>query len=145
MQADDPLKLLIVEQSHDEANRIISILRSADYRMEPQLACDEAQLQQYLGKRNWDLLIAPMGSKPMAVQLIFQCLRRTERDIPVILINYDYDPGKLIEGLRLGAQDVVVQDQDQHLLKVVARSLASAACVRSGSANWPWQKSAANI
>jgi len=125
MQADDPLKLLIVEQSHDEANRIISILRSADYRMEPQLACDKTQLQQYLSKRNWDLLIAPMGSKPMAAQQIFQSLRQAERDIPVILISHDYDPGKLIEGLRLGAQDVVVKDQDQHLLKVVARSLTS--------------------
>ncbi|MGB2465928.1 MAG: EAL domain-containing protein [Porticoccaceae bacterium] len=125
MQADDPLKLLIVEQSHDEANRIISILRSADYRMEPQLACDQAQLQQCLGKHNWDLLIAPMGSNPMAAQQIFQSLRQTERDIPVILISHDYDPGKLVEGLRLGAQDVVVKDQDQHLLKVVARSLTS--------------------
>lgn len=63
MLADDSLKILIVEQSHDEANRIISILRSADYRMDPQLACDEQQLQKYLSQRNWDLLISPTGEK----------------------------------------------------------------------------------
>jgi len=56
MLADDPLKILIVEQSHDEANRIISILRSADYRIEAQLAVNQGQLQQYLSKRNWDML-----------------------------------------------------------------------------------------
>ena len=125
MLADEPLKILIVEQSHDEANRIISILRSADYRMEAQLASDEEQLQQYLSKRNWDLLIAPIGTESLPAQQIFQCIRRTERDIPVIFISDNYDPATLIEGLRLGAQDVVVKDQDQHLLKVVARSLAS--------------------
>ena len=125
MQTDDPLKILIVEQSHDEANRIISILRSADYRMEAQLASDEEQLQQYLSKRNWDLLIAPIGTESLPAQQIFQCIRRAERDIPVIFISDNYDPATLIEGLRLGAQDVVVKDQDQHLLKVVARSLAS--------------------
>lgn len=125
MLADEPLKILIVEQSLDEANRIISILRSADYRMEAQLASDEEQLQQYLSKRNWDLLIAPIGTESLPAQQIFQCFRRAERDIPVIFISDNYDPATLIEGLRLGAQDVVVKDQDQHLLKVVARSLAS--------------------
>ena len=65
MLADEPLKILIVEQPHDEANRIISILRSADYRMEAQLASDEEQLQQYLSKRNWDLLIAPIGTESL--------------------------------------------------------------------------------
>lgn len=125
MLADDSLKILIVEQSHDEANRIISILRSADYRMDPQLACDEQQLQKYLSQRNWDLLISPTGEKALPVQQIFQSIRRAERDIPVILISENYDPGTLIEGLRLGAEDVVVKDQDQHLLRVVARSLAS--------------------
>ena len=125
MLADDPLKILIVEQSHDEANRIISILRSADYRIEAQLAVDQGQLQQYLSKRNWDMLIAPTGAEVLPTQQIFQYIRRAERDFPVILISDIYDPAILIEGLRLGAEDVVVKDQDQHLLKVVARSLAS--------------------
>ena len=125
MLADDPLKILIVEQSHDEANRIISILRSADYRIEAQLAVNQGQLQQYLSKRNWDMLIAPTGAEVLPTQQIFQCIRRAERDFPVILISDMYDPAILIEGLRLGAEDVVVKDQDQHLLKVVARSLAS--------------------
>ncbi|MDG1164443.1 MAG: diguanylate cyclase [Porticoccaceae bacterium] len=124
MQTDDPLKILIVEKSHDEANRTISILRSADYRMDAELACDEEQLQKFLSMRNWDLLIAPIDIAALPVQQIFQCIRRAERNIPVILISNKYDPGKLIEGLRLGTQDVVVKDQYQHLLKVVARSLA---------------------
>ena len=43
----------------------------------------------------------------------------------MILINQEYNPKKVIEGMRLGAVDVVVEDQDQHLIKVVQRSLRS--------------------
>ena len=124
MMADDPLKILLVEQSNDEANRTISILRSADYRVDAELLCSPEQLQKNLSMRNWDLIIAPLEFEPLPAQMIFQQMRRAERDIPVILISSQYDPAKLIEGLRLGAQDVVVEDQDQHLLKVVARALA---------------------
>ena len=123
MLAEDPLKTLIIESSHDEANKILSILRSADYQIDAELACDALQLQQYLSERNWDLLIAPMDFEALSIQSIFQGIRRVERDIPVILINQSYDPSKLIEGLRLGTEDVVVADQDQHLLRVVARAL----------------------
>jgi len=124
MFSQDPLNILIVEKSHDEANRYSSILRSADYQVDAKLAGNEEELQKYLSMRNWDLLIAPMNFANLPVQNIFQRIRRSERDIPVILINPEYDPLRLIEGLRLGAQDVVVEDQDQHLIRVVARSLA---------------------
>jgi CheY-like chemotaxis protein len=107
MLADDPLKILIVEQSNDEANRIISILRSADYQVEAQLAADQQQLQQYLSKSNWDLLIAPTGTDILPAQQIFQCKRRAERDFPVILISDTYDPGILIEDLQKGGEGKV--------------------------------------
>ena len=125
MPQDELLKILLVDRSHDEANRLISILRSADYQVDAKLASNEEQLQKSLSMRNWDLLIAPMNFEQLPIQNIFQRIRRAERDIPVILINDSYDPSKLIEGLRLGAEDVVVEDQDQHLLKVVTRALAS--------------------
>ena len=124
MMSDDPLKILLVEQSNDEANRTISILRSADYRVDAKLLCCPEQLQKNLSMRNWDLIIAPLEFEPLPAQMIFQQMRCAERDIPIILISSQYDPAKLIKGLRLGAQDVVVEDQDQHLLKVVARALA---------------------
>lgn len=116
MLSHDSLNILIIEESHDNANRYSSILRSADYQVDAKLATNEEQLQKHLSMRNWDLLIAPMSYSTVPVQNIFQRIRRSERDIPVILINDEYDPLKIIEGLRLGAQDVVVEDQDQHLL-----------------------------
>ena len=123
MRSDEPLHILIVDKSNDEANRFISILRSADFVVEAKLATDEEQLQKTISMRNWDLLLAAQDYSRIPTQNIFQRIRRAERDLPVILINQEYNPEKVIEGLRLGAVDVVVKDQDQHLIKVVQRSL----------------------
>ena len=123
MRSDEPLHILIVDKSNDEANRFISILRSADFIVEAKLATNEEQLQKTISMRNWDLLLAAQDYSKIPTQNIFQRIRRAERDLPVILISQEYNPKKVIEGMRLGAVDVVVEDQDQHLIKVVERSL----------------------
>ncbi len=123
MHNNEPLHILIVDKSNDEANRFISILRSADFKVDAKLATTEEELQKSISMRNWDLLIAAQNYKKIPAQNIFQRIRRAERDVPVILISGEYDPKALIEGLRLGAVDVVVEDQDQHLIKVVERSI----------------------
>ena len=125
MRSDEPLHILIVDKSNDEANRFISILRSADFVVEAKLATNEEQLQKTISMRNWDLLLAAQDYSKIPIQNIFQRIRRAERDLPVILISQEYNPKKVIEGMRLGAVDVVVEDQDQHLIKVVQRSLRS--------------------
>lgn len=123
MHNNQPLHILIVDKSNDEANRYISILRSADFKIDAKLATTEEELQKYISMRNWDLLIAAQHYKKIPTQNIFQRVRRAERDVPVILISPEYDPKAVVEGLRLGAVDVVVEDQDQHLIKVVERSI----------------------
>jgi CheY-like chemotaxis protein len=125
MRSNEPLHILIVDKSNDEANRFISILRSADFVVEAKLATNEEQLQKTISMRNWDLLLAAQDYRKIPTQNIFQRIRRAERDLPVILISQEYNPKKVIEGMRLGAVDVVVEDQDQHLIKVVQRSLRS--------------------
>ena len=125
MHSNEPLHILIVDRSNDEANRFISILRSADFKVDAKLASNEEELQKSISMRNWDLLIAAQNYTKIPAQNIFQRIRRAERDVPVILISPEYDPKAVIEGLRLGAVDVVVEDQDQHLIKVVERSIKS--------------------
>ena len=63
MLSNDTLNILIVEKSHDEANRFISILRSADFNVDAKLATNEEELQKYISMRYWDLLYNCAGAK----------------------------------------------------------------------------------
>ena len=100
MHSNEPLHILIVDRSNDEANRYISILRSADFKVDAKLASNEEELQKFISMRNWDLLIAAQNYTKIPTQNIFQRIRRAERDVPVILISSEYDPVALIEGMR---------------------------------------------
>ena len=102
MRINETLHILIVDKSNDDANRFISILRSADFKVEAKLASNEEELQKYISMRNWDLLIAAQNYAKIPAQNIFQRIRRAERDVPVILISAEYDPQALIEGFALG-------------------------------------------
>ena len=94
MLSNDTLNILIVEKSHDEANRFISILRSADFNVDAKLATNEEELQKYISMRNWDLLLAALDYTTVPVQNIFQRIRRAERDVSVILISQQYSEKK---------------------------------------------------
>ena len=68
MRSDEPLHILIVDKSNDEANRFISILRSADFVVEAKLATNEEQLQKTISMRNWDLLLAAQDYTRVPIQ-----------------------------------------------------------------------------
>jgi len=123
MSSDNALTLLLVHNSFEEANRIVSLLRNANYRVESKHVENEAVLSKLLQDRSWDLIIGQFNGTQTPVKSIFALLRRLNTDTPTILISDEYNPQSIVEGLRLGAEDVIPMDEDQHLLHVLSRTL----------------------
>ncbi|MEZ5529647.1 MAG: EAL domain-containing protein [Porticoccaceae bacterium] len=123
MASDNALKLLLVHDSFEEANRIVSLLRNANYRAESKHIDQEEALSKLLQDKPWDLIIAQFRGTNTSIRAVFSLIRRLNIDTPTILISDEYNPQEIVEGLRLGAADVVPMDEDQHLLLVVARTL----------------------
>ncbi len=122
MASDNALKLLLVHDSFEEANRIVSLLRNANYRAESKHVDQEDVLSKLLQDKPWDLIIGQVSSTKLPAKAIFSLIRRLNTDTPVILISDEHSPQDIVEGLRLGAADVIPMDEDQHLLLVVART-----------------------
>ncbi|WP_461516705.1 GGDEF/EAL domain-containing response regulator [Porticoccus sp.] len=122
MASDNALKLLLVHDSFEEANRIVSLLRNANYRAESKHVDQEDVLSKLLQDKPWDLIIGQASNTKLPVKAIFSLIRRLNTDTPVILISDENRPQDIVEGLRLGAADVIPMDEDQHLLLVVART-----------------------
>ena len=49
----------------------------------------------------------------------------TEKDIPIILIADDRDPSSITEGMKLGALDVALSDDDERLMLIIERELGN--------------------
>lgn len=117
------LRLLILNDSHTEAERLISLLRNAGRHPRAQHAESEDALVKLLQNQSWDLLIALDTTTNLPPATALAVLRRLNVDVPVLLLTEDENPSTRIEGLRAGAADVIRLDDDQHLLLVVNREL----------------------
>lgn len=126
MSQSDTIRLLILNNSRSEAERLISMLHASGHPCRAQHVESEETLVKLLQEQSWDLLIANDHTTNLAPQAAIKQIRRLNKDVPVILLQEDdEDPGAIIEGMRSGAADVVELDDDQHLLLVIDRELSN--------------------
>jgi diguanylate cyclase (GGDEF)-like protein/PAS domain S-box-containing protein len=122
MNANDTIRLLILNNSRAEAERLISMLHNAGRPSRAQHVESEDALVKLLEEQTWDLLIAHDQTTNVTPQTAIKHIRRLNKDVPVILQNDD-EFLAVIEGMKLGAADVVRLDDDQHLLLVMQREM----------------------
>lgn len=122
MNANDTIRLLILNNSRAEAERLISMLHNAGRPSRAQHVESEEALVKLLEEQTWDLLIAHDQTTNVTPQTAIKHIRRLSKDVPVILQNDD-EILAVVEGMKLGAADVVRLDDDQHLLMVMQREM----------------------
>src|SRR5690554_3297692 len=125
MDANDTVRLLILNDSRSEAERLISMLHNAGRPTRAQHVTSEEALAKLLQEQAWDLLIGHDQTSNVTPAVALKQIRRLNRDVPVILLTDDDTGAAIVEGLKLGAHDVVPLDQDQHLLQVIQRELGN--------------------
>jgi len=85
----------------------------------------EEVLVKLLQEQTWDLLIANDNTNNPTPQVALKHIRRLSKDVPVILLKEEEESFGQIEGMKMGAVDVVSLDNDQHLLLVIQREMLS--------------------
>ncbi len=128
MNANETIRLLILNDSRKEVERLISMLNNAGRPTRAQHVESEEALTKLLQEQAWDLMLAEDGCKQLPPANAVRQINRLHKDIPLILISdkiNQQEEGSLaiVEGLKLGACDVVQLDEDQHLLLVIQREL----------------------
>lgn len=126
MTSYDTIRLLILNNQRSEAERLISMLHASGHPCRAQHVDSEEALVKLLQEQSWDLLIGNMDTTTPTPAIAIKQIRRLNKDVPVILlyeVDEDESPFAVVEGLRLGAADVINLDDDQHLLLVIDREL----------------------
>lgn len=123
MEQQDVINLLTVSEDTDEANRLANLLRNAELRVDPHYVTHLPELDSKLAERNWDLALVQFGEDLGCAKQVLQHARRMGKDMPVILTVASRDAQLVIEGLKLGAVDVIATDDEPHLILVARRAL----------------------
>lgn len=123
MTSNSKIRLLILNDSLAEAERLISMLNSAGRPNRAQHVESEGALAKLLQDQTWDLAIGLDTTKNLPPSTAVKQIRRLAKDIPLILLAEEEGSRAIVDGMKLGAVDVVLLDEDQHLLQVIAREL----------------------
>jgi diguanylate cyclase (GGDEF)-like protein/PAS domain S-box-containing protein len=131
MNAQDTIRLLVINDSQSEVERLLSMLRNAGKNTRAQHVPSREGLEKLLTEQAWDLLIGLDNAKTCNIKEAIRSIKKLDKDVPVIIQADAEDDSErtiaLIDGLKAGARDVVVLDDDQHLLLVMDRELQNLA------------------
>lgn len=118
------IRLLILEDSQNEAERIISLFRNSGYATRAHRITSLDNLNEALNS-TWDLCIAAHHSENVTPLTALKSIQRMARDISFIQLTEDNASDSLTESLELGAQDAVPHGEDERLILVARRELAN--------------------
>ena len=118
-----PFRLLIINDSQQEAQRLASMFQNSGKPCRAQHINTLEAFHKTLSEQNWDLVIADNDTLALPPVDAIRAIRKHNSDLPVILLSSAEERRPVIDGLKLGACDVVQLDDDQHLLLVVTREL----------------------
>ncbi|VAX09769.1 hypothetical protein MNBD_GAMMA25-1262 [hydrothermal vent metagenome] len=118
------LRILTLFDNSEEAEALINILRNAGQIIRDIRVEDEEDLQTALDENPIDILlskkITPIYSAKQAVEF----LRKTDRDLPLIVITDPGKPSEALDELQAGARDMVAIDQPELLRHIVDREIS---------------------
>lgn len=116
------IRLLILEDSQNEAERIVSLFRNAGHATRVHRLTSSDDLAEAL-QQSWDLLIAAPKSQHLDPLEALNAIRKQAKDIPFIQQVEGNDADAITEALSLGAQDALPQSEDERLVLIAKREL----------------------
>jgi diguanylate cyclase (GGDEF)-like protein/PAS domain S-box-containing protein len=123
MDKEHTLRLLVIEESRNDAEALANVLRNAGQASRLTFAEDLEDIAAALEQQLPDLVLCAMGLESAPLTEVAAELERRQAAIPLIAIAESADEPDVIEAMRQGATDLCSYDQPEHLQLVVKREI----------------------
>jgi diguanylate cyclase (GGDEF)-like protein len=122
-----PLRLLLIEDSDDDAALVIRELTRAGYEVTAKRVDTEEALRGALEHAHWDLVIADYTMPTFSGTAALALLRERDADMPFIFVSGTIGEDAAISAMQIGAHDYIMKGSLKRLVPAVARELREAA------------------
>ena len=126
MTHEQPLKVLIVEDSENDSLLLELELQRAGYEVASQRVDTREAMTAALGKQRWDLVIADYVMPRFNGLEALALIRAQGLDIPFIIVSGHITDNTAVAAMKAGAHDYVMKDNLARLGPAVQRELREA-------------------
>jgi diguanylate cyclase (GGDEF)-like protein len=126
-----PLRVLIVEDSADDATAIVRELQRGGYDPTVERIDTPAAMVAALNKQTWDIVFAEYAIASFSGLDALARVREWELDVPFIFVSESVRAETAVEAMKAGAQDYLMKSDLTQLLPTVERQLHTSS-VRRG-------------
>lgn len=116
---DNPLRLVLVDDSVEDAEAIVSGLRNAGIAVRPLRPSGAEELEAVLAGQAIDLVLAAQRPGALPLAEVAQRVQASGKDIPLIAVSDAVDEAGFVDALTLGARHVAPRHRPQLLLALV--------------------------
>ena len=128
---DMVLRLLIVDDSVEAAEAIVSGLRNSGIAVRPSRPENETELATLIAQQQPDLVLAAREARNVSLPKVMQLVDSTGKDLPVLVLLDTVDDTRLLEVLSMGARGVILRGHTDHVQNVVRAEWADLEARRS--------------
>ncbi|MEW5765712.1 MAG: response regulator, partial [Acidobacteriota bacterium] len=123
---DEPLSVLIVEDSEDDALLLVRYMERGGLCLRWERVETQAALREALVRGGWNLVISDYRLPAFDGLQALDILKDSGLDIPFLLVSGSIGEERAVEAMRRGAADYIFKDNLARLLPAVQRELREA-------------------
>lgn len=123
---DKQLRVLVVEDSEDDALLLIRELKKGGYQTEYEQIDTPEAMGEALDKSKWDVVISDYVMPHFSGLEALKLLKKKVLDIPFIIVSGKIGEDVAVDAMKAGAQDYIRKDNLTRLIPAIERELAEA-------------------
>jgi signal transduction histidine kinase len=122
-----PLRVLLIEDSEDDATLILRQLGLGGYEPLPRRVETMESLRAALEEPGWEVVLCDYSLPGFDAPTALRVVRDTGLDVPFIIVSGTLGEEHAVECIRAGVHDFILKDRPARLAHAVARELAEQA------------------
>jgi diguanylate cyclase (GGDEF)-like protein len=118
-----PLRILLVEDSEDDAALLLRELRKGGYDPDCRLVDSGSDFESALLSKNWDIVITDHNLPGYSSQATLAAVKHSGLDIPVIIVSGSIGEEIAVAAMKNGAHDYIMKSNLARLVPAVEREM----------------------
>lgn len=128
---DNVIKLLLIEDSVEEAEQLISMLRNGGIAVRPARAGNTDELKAQLATQTPDLLLVNLAARGVTLKDASSAANATGKDVAVIAVAVKADEDTVANAFTDGARALTLRNRAEHVQSIVRREFEALLMRRS--------------